>query len=88
MRPIDLADLDAVIGGSGMCTPDDPEGTAGQAVMTAAPFPTDQQQSDYREGITPQARSVIDATDRAMAPWKLFNGLLGGFRAPSLGYKP
>lgn len=88
MRPIDLDDLDAVVGGNGMCTADDPDGTAGQAVITAAPWPTDQQLSDYQQGITPVERGVIDATDKAMAPWKLFNGLFGGFRAPSLTYKP
>lgn len=62
-------DLDRVSGGveGPVCTPDNPTG---------------QRPTQYfeRSHAGPSvSERVIQSTDRAMAPWKAFNGIFGGF---------
>ena len=75
------------------CTKDDPQGKKrDQAVLRQGPSQQDwdsgkvaRDAQDFHDGITPMERGVIDATDRAMAPWNAFNDLFGGAAAPEAG---
>lgn len=67
-------ELCSVHGGNGLqCTPDNPRGEPRYPHSVRALPPNHDGRS--------MSQRVIDATDRAMAPWKLFNGLFGGFGA-------
>jgi hypothetical protein len=63
-------DLDRVTGGAdeGVCTPDNPSGQSQPTQFF--------ENSHAGPSLNEQ---VIKNTDRAMAPWKTFNDLFGGF---------
>jgi hypothetical protein len=77
-KPRDLPELSVVelcraSGGANVCTPENP---------TGASEPT-QFLENANPGGKSVSESVIENTDRAMAPWKLFNGIFGGARGPA-----
>lgn len=77
LTELSLTELHRVAGGNGQCTPDNP---TGQSVPT-----------QFFENANPGksvSQSVIENTDRAMAPWKALNGILGGARGPRPNIPP
>lgn len=68
---LSLSELHRVAGGVAQCTPDNP---TGQSVPT--------QFFENNNAGKSTSQRVIESTDRAMAPWKTFNGIFGGARGP------
>jgi hypothetical protein len=72
LTELSLTELHRVAGGVAQCTPDNP---TGESVPT-------QFFENHTPGGKSTSQSVIENTDRAMAPWKAFNGIFGGARGP------
>lgn len=62
--------LQSILGGNAVCTEQNPSGGPTTFMEQARPAGPSVSQS------------VIENTDRAMAPWKAFNGIFGGARGP------
>lgn len=71
MTNIDLDTLERVIGGAGQQYFENVRDRDGRIVNSPA---------EVREATKSTSQRVIESTDRAMAPWKLFNGIFGGAR--------
>jgi hypothetical protein len=71
LRELSREELLQSSGGNGQCTEANPRGE----------FVPTQFMEQARPGKS-VAQSVIENTDRAMAPWKALNGILGGARGP------
>lgn len=70
LRELSNDDLQMILGGAAECTPDNPRGEPTTFMEQARPAGKS------------VSESVIENTDRAMAPWKAFNGIFGGARGP------